>query len=575
MPVRKELEHNINEMELVPGEYAAAHLRALYGGHRVETRSLKTVEDWTHNALNCASQLRPGGPIFFASDHTYAIEIAQSYGVEKSSKIVARKHGERRPYHFEKAENWESLQPSDFYDTFVDLLLIGMGKCVNFNRGGFGSWGLLIGYSSTECSNSQKTSIKGIGVRCNWTEAGEPSQLAQRSKAPLFLDPLDDGHTGKLSEPKKDIIVSGISNATMLGNVSSTLPKWMTDYFAWHKKTRSELNESNWKSTRYLTLSCINKNSCGGVSDRLRPLPHLMLLAARHKRLLFISWDRPAPLEEFLLPPDGANRVDWRVPVWLKNLRSIRATTAKVTTDLINDLERRDDLIEIRTTIQTPDAGKSFYESQPEADSTYESVFHDLFRAFFTPAPRLAALMDTTMRDHGLVPGQYASAHLRAMLGNRKWRDPHETIKLTVNAINCASELFPGGPVYFAADIKFAVEVAQEYGRQNKLPVATLDFNADPIHFDKDNAWKTRDPSEYDDTFVDLFMLGQSRCVAYSNGGFGIFGQLISYDSNCTVQHFKQRKIRKNCSWTHADGTREDFGVPRIDIPKDMLVKPK
>jgi hypothetical protein len=161
------------------------------------------------------------------------------------------------------------------------------------------------------------------------------------------------------------------------------------------------------------------------------------------------------------------------------------------------------------------------------------------------------------------------------MHGNREWRDPHETIKLTVNAINCASELFPGGPVYFAADFKFAVEVAQEYGRQNKLPGSTLDFNADPIHFDKDYEWRTRDPSEYDDAFVDLFMLGQSRYVAYSNGGFGTFGQLISYDSNCTVRHFKGRKIQKYCSWTHADGTRKDFGIPRINIPEEMLVEPK
>jgi hypothetical protein len=144
-----------------------------------------------------------------------------------------------------------------------------------------------------------------------------------------------------------------------------------------------------------------------------------------------------------------------------------------------------------------------------------------------------------------------------------------------VIAINGASKLFPEGPVYFAADIKFAVDVAQEYGRQNQLPVATLDFNADPIHFDKDDEWRTRDPSEYDDTFFDLFMLGQSRCVAYSNGGYGSFGQLISYDSNCTIRYFKSRTVTKHCSWTHANGTSENFGVPRIDIPEEMLVEPK
>ena len=146
-----------------------------------------------------------------------------------------------------------------------------------------------------------------------------------------------------------------------------------------------------------------------------------------------------------------------------------------------------------------------------------------------------------------------------------------------MNAVNCALGLFPEGParVLCSGHHKFAVEVAQEHGLQNKLPVATLDFNADPIYCDKDYGWRTRDPSEHDDNFVDFFMLGQSRCVACSNGKFGTFGQLISYDSNCTVRHLKVGKSKKGCSWTHTDGTREDFGVPRIDVPEEMLGEPK
>jgi hypothetical protein len=37
-------------------------------------------------------------------------------------------------------------------------------------------------------------------------------------------------------------------------------------------------------------------------------------LASDGGRLLFIQWERPAPLEEFLLPP---GKLDWRLPVWL------------------------------------------------------------------------------------------------------------------------------------------------------------------------------------------------------------------------------------------------------------------
>jgi hypothetical protein len=35
-------------------------------------------------------------------------------------------------------------KPSNFYYRFIGLVLIEMSKCVNFNRGGLGQWGMLI-----------------------------------------------------------------------------------------------------------------------------------------------------------------------------------------------------------------------------------------------------------------------------------------------------------------------------------------------------------------------------------------------------------------------------------------------
>lgn len=183
-PVRKLIEGEMVQMGLVPGQYAAAHLRALYG--RVTDRPPEEATEWTQNALNCASKLRPGGPFLFASDHSYSTEAAIAYGKEKSTKVVSRKH-EQMPLHFDK--DVENRQPYEFYDTFVDLYLMGMGKCVTFNRGGFGTWALLIGYDSA-CKQSQKTSSSGIGVRCNWTEPSVPSNDAKPSGAPLFLEPM-------------------------------------------------------------------------------------------------------------------------------------------------------------------------------------------------------------------------------------------------------------------------------------------------------------------------------------------------------------------------------------------------
>jgi hypothetical protein len=277
-----------------------------------------------------------------------------------------------------------------------------------------------------------------------------------------------------------------------------------------------------------------------------------------------------------LVPPPGG--VDWRLPGWLKKkLGKDSWKVAHTIRNLKSNLDAKSDQIQIFSKIQTPAAGEDYW--METFNSTYAPFYHDLFRSFFIPSPRLQKKIDTQMAAHGLKPGEYAAAHLRAMYGNRVWRDPYETIQLTKLAIDCASQLVPGGPVYFAADIKFAVDAANEYGKQNGIPVATFELNEDPIHFDKDDKWLERKPSAYDDTFIDLFLIGQSRCVTYSNGGFGTFGQLVSFDASCSSRFFKRRKPNQNCSWTdyNSDGstTTRQLPPPSMHISPEMLVDPR
>jgi hypothetical protein len=186
-PVARLIQREMDRMELVPGDYAAAHLRALYG--RTKDRSHSVATEWTRNALNCASTLRPGGPFLFSSDHTFSQRAALQYGVERNSKVVTRIH-DKLPLHLEKTDHWELTEPSEFYDTFVDLYLMGMSQCVTFNRGGFGHWASLIGYNST-CQHNQKTTVKGIGVYCNWTDPDVPPPAYRRRIAPLFREPME------------------------------------------------------------------------------------------------------------------------------------------------------------------------------------------------------------------------------------------------------------------------------------------------------------------------------------------------------------------------------------------------
>jgi hypothetical protein len=64
---------------------------------------------------------------------------------------------------------------------------------------------------------------------------------------------------------------------------------------------------------RFLIMECLDAHaSCGGTSDRLKPLPSLLRVAHIFNCFLLIRWIRPAKLEEFLLPPKGG--IDGRVP---------------------------------------------------------------------------------------------------------------------------------------------------------------------------------------------------------------------------------------------------------------------
>jgi hypothetical protein len=99
---------------------------------------------------------------------------------------------------------------------------------------------------------------------------------------------------------------------------STAIPNWMKTYFKWHCEQREKvLNPGGWRSMKLFVIECLDfQDHCGGTSDRLKPLPTMLRMAAMTKRFLLIHWTRPAKLEEFLLPPKGG--IDWRVPDWLR-----------------------------------------------------------------------------------------------------------------------------------------------------------------------------------------------------------------------------------------------------------------
>eukprot|EP00529_Nitzschia_sp_RCC80_P011427 CAMPEP_0113523728 /NCGR_PEP_ID=MMETSP0014_2-20120614/45852_1 /TAXON_ID=2857 /ORGANISM="Nitzschia sp." /LENGTH=636 /DNA_ID=CAMNT_0000421821 /DNA_START=229 /DNA_END=2135 /DNA_ORIENTATION=- /assembly_acc=CAM_ASM_000159 len=157
---------------LIPNRFVGVHLRAMYGARSFRTTAV--LMDMVSNGLNCGSihqyhddnnnnNKMKSDEYFFASDLGHALELAQEYGTSKKvlvhvvhgvmenqglvpekSLAAVKEEGHQHadgPLHFAKADNLHSRKPSEFYSTFVDLFILGMGRCTIVNRGGFGTFG--------------------------------------------------------------------------------------------------------------------------------------------------------------------------------------------------------------------------------------------------------------------------------------------------------------------------------------------------------------------------------------------------------------------------------------------------
>jgi hypothetical protein len=252
--------------------------------------------------------------------------------------------------------------------------------------------------------------------------------------------------------------------------------------------------------------------------------------------------------------------------------------------DSVSELAESDAQV-VRTKYQSYDGGQGWYNEDLKANETaFNEVFHDVWRVFFTPSPPIAKRIKAEMQRKGLAPGEYVSAHLRALYAQDA-RSAGQTKAWTRNAINCATKLKPGRPVFFASDSKVASDYSVLYGEEMRGAVVTHANNPDPpLHLDKAENFSdvsaSRLPvSHYYDTWVDvscdacacrisfrifraspcthlkimsqLYLLALGRCVYLSKGGYGQWGLLIGGNTTC-VMRFKRGKgrILNPCNWT-------------------------
>jgi hypothetical protein len=332
----------------------------------------------------------------------------------------------------------------------------------------------------------------------------------------------------------------------------------MKDYFDWHVQQKQRLTLTNWNDTnhfRYLILRCYRIDErCGGVSDRLKPVPLMLLAAARAQRLLLIHWDRPSPLQDFLTIPKGG--FSWTAPDWMSPQLLHLGQTKQVLllTRAQNLLNRTKDSSHwmVHAHIHDTRGGATQYD-EIFGPNAFAEVYHDLFRVFFQPAPALQGLMQRTLQattsintSTFLIPGDYSVAHYRAEYGREVARHPKLTepsfLKhVALNALRCASELQASTrkPIYFASDSPIALETVRQLAVKLNYPILTFD-RTEKVPLKLDDCTNTSQPSDYYSTFVDLYLAGNGKCVTYGRGGFGRFASLLSFNVSCSKKHVER-----------------------------------
>ncbi|CAB9509157.1 unknown protein [Seminavis robusta] len=256
--------------------------------------------------------------------------------------------------------------------------------------------------------------------------------------------------------------------------ITTNLPAWMQEYATWHQETRAQLNETNW-NTHYR---------------------YLVMVARRGEQ-------------------NQSNLVDLLEQTFARGRKQDIVRLANATVMICE--------------MQANDYGQEWL-----------GMFRHMWHWAFTPAPPIAQRVKDNFDRLGIVPGEYAAAHIRAVYAVKE-RSEKEMTQMTHHAMNCISMLRPGGPFFVASDTAFAVKTAIEYGRSKNVTVwhnQQWSLPEQPLHLDMYDA---KDPSlvpeDFYDAFVDLYLLGSTRCVAHGQGSFGHWGYLLGYNSTCEIRH--------------------------------------
>jgi hypothetical protein len=324
-------------------------------------------------------------------------------------------------------------------------------------------------------------------------------------------------------------------------------PAWFRSYLSWHAQARSKLNETNWQHYDYLLLRCVPVEVCEGASDRLKHVPVMVMLAAKKepKRLFFIHWSKPCALEEFLIPPAGG--LDWTLPPWLADKIQANSMIGPYLRLDGHDLKGswdqiRGKVVRLNKMLYAHGVFEAFRD--PDRDPDFWTSYGSIWNAVFTPSPGVQAAIDKTKRDLGIELGNYNGIHVRARYAKDEVNNRVERYALQC-LLSLPNATKTNAPVFIAADSSQTIREAVAHGKSQNMTVVGRVNATEPLHLDRGSAfleyggkdWQNHAPSEFYDTFVDLYILAGSTCILHGDGGYGSWATLMGASRTCSVDY--------------------------------------
>ena len=316
---------------------------------------------------------------------------------------------------------------------------------------------------------------------------------------------------------------------------SKNIPDWLKEYFEWHNQQRALITEENWRDFRYIILTCLHDLPCGNVAHRLRPIPGHLRAAKDSNRILLIHWDAPQRLEHYMEPLHHGG-IDWIVPDYM--MRAVRKVGHQTQMDVIQEQASHVDRVIVNSMFNDDSFAEfTWNDKRKEGEVTADKAFHDVWNILFKPTFMMQERISESLRLIGLHEGEYAAAHIDYEMEPQDDVEERELKEKVQNAMNCLSQLRPGGPYFVAAQTYDIARMAQAYGKAKNVEV-----HAKQIMHDAGTV-----PKDLYISFVEIYFMANARCVAYNRGGYGQLGYMLGFDYDCRVRYSNPRE--KKCEW--------------------------